>query len=181
MTGQDIIDFADIDPNRAQVSSYSRDASGGTLSVTDGSHSANIALLGSYLASSFAASSDGHTPWPLVKDRTSDIARRERRSCSTVSSSDANASCLACAQSSPRHEFGLQLQEEDGWVALAAQLFHRTMGGARMGFASAPCRSTCQPAARTTSPAMSANLSFQWVKTLLAKLCPSPPLGFERA
>jgi hypothetical protein len=79
MTGQDIIDFADIDPNRAQVSSYSRDASGGTLSVTDGSHSANIALLGSYLASSFAASSDGHTPWPLVKDRTSDIARRERQ------------------------------------------------------------------------------------------------------
>jgi hypothetical protein len=28
--------------------------------VTDGSHSANIALLGDYLASNFVATSDGH-------------------------------------------------------------------------------------------------------------------------
>jgi hypothetical protein len=32
----------------------------GTLTVTDGSHTANIALLGNYLASTFVASSDGH-------------------------------------------------------------------------------------------------------------------------
>ena len=36
MTGQDIIDFADIDPNRVQRPSYSGDASGGTLTVADG-------------------------------------------------------------------------------------------------------------------------------------------------
>ena len=36
------------------------DHSGGTLSVGDGTHMANIALLGSYMASTFAASSDGH-------------------------------------------------------------------------------------------------------------------------
>ena len=34
--------------------------SGGTLSVGDGTHMDNIALLGSYMASTFAASSDGH-------------------------------------------------------------------------------------------------------------------------
>ena len=33
---------------------------GGTLSVTDGTHIANIALLGNYMASSFVPSSDGH-------------------------------------------------------------------------------------------------------------------------
>jgi hypothetical protein len=36
------------------------DNSGGTLSVGDGTHTANIALLGSYMASSFVAASDGH-------------------------------------------------------------------------------------------------------------------------
>jgi hypothetical protein len=30
------------------------------LSITDGTHSANIALLGNYMASAFVASSDGH-------------------------------------------------------------------------------------------------------------------------
>jgi myo-inositol-hexaphosphate 3-phosphohydrolase len=39
---------------------YSGNSSGGTLSVTDGSHTVNIALLGNYLASTFVASSDGH-------------------------------------------------------------------------------------------------------------------------
>jgi hypothetical protein len=33
---------------------------GGTLSVTDGNHGANIALLGNYIASSFATAGDGH-------------------------------------------------------------------------------------------------------------------------
>jgi hypothetical protein len=60
MTGSDTIDFADIDPAKVQMPSYAGDASGGTLGVTDGAHSANIALLGNYLASSFTAASDGH-------------------------------------------------------------------------------------------------------------------------
>ena len=33
---------------------------GGTLSLTDGTHSATIALLGSYMASSFVMESDNH-------------------------------------------------------------------------------------------------------------------------
>ena len=33
---------------------------GGTLSVSDGTHTANLALLGSYMASNFAMASDGH-------------------------------------------------------------------------------------------------------------------------
>jgi len=33
---------------------------GGTLTVNDGTHAANIALLGQYMASHFAMSSDGH-------------------------------------------------------------------------------------------------------------------------
>jgi hypothetical protein len=60
MSGQDTIDFADIDPTKVQQPTYSGTASGGNLTVTDGTHSANIALLGNYLASTFVASSDGH-------------------------------------------------------------------------------------------------------------------------
>jgi hypothetical protein len=40
MTGHDTIDFTDIDPTKAQAASYSGDTSGGTLSVTDGTHTA---------------------------------------------------------------------------------------------------------------------------------------------
>jgi hypothetical protein len=60
MTGQDTIDFADIDPTKVQTPSYSGAAFGGTLNVTDGAHTSNITLLGNYLASTFTASSDGH-------------------------------------------------------------------------------------------------------------------------
>ena len=60
MSGQDMIDLADIDASKVQPPSYSGDASGGTLRVTDGVHAAKIALLGNYLASAFVTSSDGH-------------------------------------------------------------------------------------------------------------------------
>jgi hypothetical protein len=60
MTGQDTIDFADIDPSKVQRTSFSGNSSGGMLTVTDGMHTANIALLGNYLASIFVPSSDGH-------------------------------------------------------------------------------------------------------------------------
>ena len=60
MTGQDTIDFVDINFTKVQTPGYTGNSSGGTLTVTDGTHSANIALLGNYLASSFVTSSDGH-------------------------------------------------------------------------------------------------------------------------
>jgi len=60
MSGQDVIDFADIDPTKVQQPTYSGTAGAGTLAITDGSHTANIALLGNYIASAFVTSTDGH-------------------------------------------------------------------------------------------------------------------------
>jgi hypothetical protein len=60
MSGQDKIDFADINFATVKTPTYSGDRSGGTLTLTDGTHTANIALLGNYLASTFVASGDGH-------------------------------------------------------------------------------------------------------------------------
>ena len=61
MTAQDTIDFADISFASVQSPSLQNaTSSGGTLHVTDGTHTANIALLGNYMASTFVASSDGH-------------------------------------------------------------------------------------------------------------------------
>ena len=59
MAGQDTIDFADINFASVQQPTYSGTNSGGTLTVTDGTHTANIALLGQYMAGSFVASADG--------------------------------------------------------------------------------------------------------------------------
>jgi hypothetical protein len=73
MAGQDAIDFADIDPAKVHIPSYAGDASGGTLSVTDGTHAANIALLGNYLASTFVTSSDGHGGTSIINQPTSVI------------------------------------------------------------------------------------------------------------
>jgi hypothetical protein len=61
MIAQDMIDFADINFATVQTPTVlNATAAGGTLHVTDGTHTANIALLGNYLASTFVASSDGH-------------------------------------------------------------------------------------------------------------------------
>jgi hypothetical protein len=43
-----------------QTPTFSCNSSGGTLHVTDATHTANIGLLGNYLASTFTTSSDGH-------------------------------------------------------------------------------------------------------------------------
>jgi hypothetical protein len=58
--GQDFIDLADITFGAQTTLGYSGNGAGGTLKVGDGIHSARIALLGTYMASSFAAASDGH-------------------------------------------------------------------------------------------------------------------------
>jgi len=60
MTGQDTLDLADVNFASLQGSNFSGSSSGGTLSVTDGTHAVTIALLGNYMASTFVASSDGH-------------------------------------------------------------------------------------------------------------------------
>jgi hypothetical protein len=56
------LDFTDIAYVANNLPGYTPNSgnNGGTLTVTDGTHTANIALLGNYLASMFVASSDGH-------------------------------------------------------------------------------------------------------------------------
>jgi hypothetical protein len=56
------LDLADIGFGATTTLGYSPNANntGGTLSVSAGGHTANIALLGNYLASSFVTASDGH-------------------------------------------------------------------------------------------------------------------------
>src|SRR3984957_12867512 len=59
--GQDQIDLADVSFGAQTTLGYARDGrAGGELKVSDGIHSANIALLGNYMASTFATASDGH-------------------------------------------------------------------------------------------------------------------------
>ncbi len=61
LTTQTPLDLADIKLATVQTPTYlNATTSGETLHVTDGSHIANIALLGNYLASTFAPTSDGH-------------------------------------------------------------------------------------------------------------------------
>jgi hypothetical protein len=59
---QDGIDLSDIDFGSNATLGYMANAanSGGMLTVTDGVHTSNLALLGQYAASSFAMVSDGH-------------------------------------------------------------------------------------------------------------------------
>ncbi len=66
LTGQDTIDLTYINPTTVKTPTYVGNSSGGTLTVTDGTHAANIALLGNYLASTFVASSDGHGGTAIV-------------------------------------------------------------------------------------------------------------------
>ena len=55
----DTIDLAGINAANATIS-YSGDNSPGTLTVSDGTHTANIALAGNYTSSNFTAYNDGH-------------------------------------------------------------------------------------------------------------------------
>ena len=55
-----VLDLVDIGFVNANEATFSGTSTGGTLSVTDGTHIAKIALLGNYLASTFVAQSDGH-------------------------------------------------------------------------------------------------------------------------
>ena len=71
------LDLADIAFGGSTTLGYTPNGSnsGGTLNATDGSHIANIALLGQYMASSFVTASDGHggtliTDPPLSQPQT---------------------------------------------------------------------------------------------------------------
>jgi hypothetical protein len=59
-TGKTLLDLGDIGFVSSTEATFSGTASGGVLTVTDGTHTTRIALRGDYLASTFTASSDGH-------------------------------------------------------------------------------------------------------------------------
>jgi probable HAF family extracellular repeat protein len=60
--GQDQIDLGDIAAGANATLGYAANSgnTGGTLTVSDGTNTANLALLGQYTAASFAVASDGH-------------------------------------------------------------------------------------------------------------------------
>ena len=55
-----MIDLADVTAGANATIAYSGNNSPGTLTVSDGTHTASIALLGNYSLANFTASSDGH-------------------------------------------------------------------------------------------------------------------------
>jgi len=59
LAGSDVLDPADVSfgPNTTAI--FLGDATGGTLTVTDGTHTANISLVGNYLSSNWDLSSGG--------------------------------------------------------------------------------------------------------------------------
>jgi hypothetical protein len=60
-TGTDWLDLADIAfTSGVTKATYSGTTTSGTLTVTDGAHTAHIKLMGDYTASTFTVSSDGH-------------------------------------------------------------------------------------------------------------------------
>ena len=77
LTGADAIDLADISYGANTKASFSGNANGGTLTVTNGTQTANIALLGNYLTSGWTLSSDGHGG-TVVVDPPSDIPERDK-------------------------------------------------------------------------------------------------------
>jgi len=61
LTGATTLDLGDIDfINGTTKATYSGTATSGTLTVTDGTHTAHITLEGNYTSSTFTVSSDGH-------------------------------------------------------------------------------------------------------------------------
>ena len=60
LTGSDAIDLADVKYGANTTATFSGNSTGGTLTVSDGTDTAHIALVGDYLKSGWTLSSDGH-------------------------------------------------------------------------------------------------------------------------
>jgi hypothetical protein len=65
-TGASAIDLLDIAYGAGTKASFSGTTASGTLTVTDGTHTARIILIGNYTASTFTVSSDGHSGTKVV-------------------------------------------------------------------------------------------------------------------
>ena len=60
LAGSDGLDLVDVSYGANTTATFLGNANGGTLTVSDGTHTANIALQGNYLSSSWTVSSDGN-------------------------------------------------------------------------------------------------------------------------
>jgi hypothetical protein len=74
LTGGTSLDLRDIAFVGSGEATFSGTASQGVLTVTDGTHTAHIALIGNYTASSFVASSDGQGGVSIVDPNTTQDA-----------------------------------------------------------------------------------------------------------
>jgi hypothetical protein len=70
LTGQDTIDLGDIAFSANTAASYVGTAAGGTLTVTDGTHTSKIKLTGDFTKASFSLASDGATGTDMRNDLT---------------------------------------------------------------------------------------------------------------
>jgi hypothetical protein len=74
LTGGTSLDLRDIAFVGSGEATFSGTASQGVLTVTDGTHTAHITLIGNYTASSFVASSDGQGGVSIVDPNTTQDA-----------------------------------------------------------------------------------------------------------
>jgi len=70
LAGSDAIDLADVSYGANTQATFLGNTEGGTLTITNGTQTANIALVGDYLSSNWTVSSDGNGG-TLVVDPTS--------------------------------------------------------------------------------------------------------------
>ncbi|MGI8839914.1 MAG: beta strand repeat-containing protein, partial [Caulobacteraceae bacterium] len=104
-TGATSLDLRDIGFVNSGEATFSGTASQGVLTVTDGTHAANITLIGNYTAANFVAVSDGHGGVTIV-DPTSQDASTQRfvdAMAGLGGQTGGAASILADASRSPPH------------------------------------------------------------------------------
>jgi hypothetical protein len=71
-----VLDLADIGfTSGVTKATYKGTTASGTLTVTDGTHTARIILIGNYTASTFTASSDGHGGTDVVDPPAASVGR----------------------------------------------------------------------------------------------------------
>ncbi len=107
--GRTSLDLGDIGFVKASRASFSGTKTSGVLTVTDGTHTAHIELIGDFLASTFVVSSDGHGGVS--------IATKTKDAPSASSFVSAMAS-LGGAPATPVHDLGFA--RHDGGTALLA-------------------------------------------------------------
>ncbi|WP_426442336.1 hypothetical protein [Bradyrhizobium genosp. P] len=73
LSGQDSLDLANVNFASIGTPSFTGTSTGGVLAVSDGTNSAKIALLGNYMAATFAVSSDGHGGTFVVDSATTPV------------------------------------------------------------------------------------------------------------